>query len=111
MLKVMTPIHRVNSEPIFFHGPIPAFLVCPLELSILFLRILIETNEHVSGLLKENSEAGNELFRCYSGGTKRCLEATDIRASPRENHGFATRVDSNRPAQPRKLARILKFRI
>ena len=25
--------------------------------------------------------------------------------------GFATRVDSNRPAQPQRLARVLKFRI
>ena len=35
------------------------------------------------------------------------------RASSRENlsSGFATRVDSNRPAQPQKLGRGLKFRI
>ena len=37
----------------------------------------------------------------------------DIWASSRDNlsSGFATRVDSNRPVQPQKLGRDLKFRI
>ena len=41
------------------------------------------------------------------------LNKYDIWASSRQNlpSGFATRVDSNRPAQPRKLGRGLKFRI